>query len=164
MSDRLAWFFRGEWIFNSLLRHQHLPVFGHTVRTLMYVRGTDVPRSVRIGEHVRFRHGAAGVVMHTKTTIGNRVSIFQHVTLGRADVYRPIQPDFGGIVIEDDVILGKGAVVLARGPEPLHVARGCVIGANAVLLQSTRPEEVWVGNPARCVGQRSRASDATGAV
>jgi len=34
------------------------------------------------------------------------------------------------------------------------VRRGTVVGANAVLLQSTGENEIWAGVPARCIGQR----------
>jgi serine O-acetyltransferase len=56
-------------------------------------------------------------------------------------------------VVEDDVILAPGAKVLAR-QGVLTVGRGSVVGANAVLLESTRPGEIWAGVPARCVGRR----------
>jgi serine O-acetyltransferase len=36
----------------------------------------------------------------------------------------------------------------------LHVGRGTVLGANAVLLDSTGEGETWAGLPARKVGQR----------
>jgi len=56
-------------------------------------------------------------------------------------------------VIEDDVILCPGAKVLCK-EGVLRVGRGSVIGANAVLLQSTGENEIWAGMPAQCVGQR----------
>jgi len=36
----------------------------------------------------------------------------------------------------------------------LRVGSGTVLGANAVLLQSTGENEIWAGIPARCVGKR----------
>jgi len=38
----------------------------------------------------------------------------------------------------------------------LKVARGTVVGANAVLLESTGEEEIWAGVPAKRVGFRDR--------
>jgi serine O-acetyltransferase len=35
------------------------------------------------------------------------------------------------------------------------VGKGCVIGANAVLLESTGENEVWVGVPAKHIGDRA---------
>jgi serine O-acetyltransferase len=56
-------------------------------------------------------------------------------------------------VLEDDVILAPGAKVLCK-EGLLVVRRGTVVGANAVLLESTGEWEIWAGMPARCVGQR----------
>lgn len=143
----------GEKLVNRALRKQHVPVFGHVVRTLLYARGTDIPRSVQIGARTRFRHGASGVVVHRLTRIGDRVNIFHRVTFGRADIWNPIA-DFAGFIVEDDVIIGAGAAVISRGPEPLVLGRGSVIGANSVVLESTGPWEIWAGVPARKVGMR----------
>jgi len=63
------------------------------------------------------------------------------------------QSHFEGIVVEDDAILTTGAKVLCK-EGVLHVRRGSVVGANAVLSQSTGEWEIWAGNPARCVGMR----------
>jgi serine O-acetyltransferase len=38
----------------------------------------------------------------------------------------------------------------------LRVGRGTMVGANAVLLESTGEDEIWAGIPARCVGKRAR--------
>lgn len=55
-----------------------------------------------------------------------------------------------GIVIEDDVWLGAGVIVL----DGVRIARGCVIGAGAVVTKSTEPGGIYVGVPARKIGQR----------
>ena len=116
--------------------------------------GVELPRSVRIGADFELAHGGVGVVLHSKTTIGARVKIYPGVTLGRADIYRPSERSrFAGIVIEDDVILSPGAKVLCK-EGVLVVRRGTLVGANAVLLESTGADEVWAGLPARCVGKR----------
>ena len=100
-------------------------------------------------------HGGVGVVIHPKTTIGKNVSVYPGVTLGRADVYRPIQASkFEGLRVGDDVILGAGAKILCD-QGILEIGRGTVVGANAVLLQSTGPDEMWAGIPARKIGRRS---------
>jgi serine O-acetyltransferase len=68
------------------------------------------------------------------------------------------QSKFEGIVIEDDAILAPGAKVLCK-EGILRVGRGTVVGANAVLLQSTGENEIWAGVPARCIGQRDTYTD-----
>jgi serine O-acetyltransferase len=116
--------------------------------------GVEAPRSVPIGRDFELAHGGFGVVIHSRSVIGNRVKIYPGVTLGRADIYRPAaQSRFEGILIEDEVILCPGAKVLCK-EGVLRVGRGTVVGANAVLLQSTGEGEIWAGMPARCIGKR----------
>ena len=116
--------------------------------------GVELPRPVSIGAELEIAHGGFGIVIHSKAQIGNRVKIYPGVTLGRADIYKPAsESHFEGIVIEDDVILSPGCKVLGKAGV-LRVGRGTVVGANAVLLESTGEWEIWAGMPARKVGER----------
>ena len=118
--------------------------------------GVEIPPGVPIGADFELAHGAVGAVIHPNSSIGARVKIYPGVTLGRADIQLPItQSRFEGIVIEDDVILAPGSKVLCK-EGMLFVRRGTVIGANAVLLDSTGEDEIWAGVPAKCVGKRER--------
>jgi serine O-acetyltransferase len=126
---------------------------------LLKILGVEIPRSVPIGLDFELAHGGVGVVIHSKAKIGARVKIYPGVTIGRADIYRPAaESKFEGVVIEDDAILAPGAKILCK-EGVLRVGRGSVVGANAVLLQSTGEGEIWAGAPARCVGRREGWSD-----
>jgi len=130
------------------------PVIGKLFYYLLKLLGSEIPLSVPIGEGFHLEHGGHGVVIHSKAQIGDRVRVYQGVTLGRADIYQPMEHSgFEGIQIGDDVILCPGCKVLC-GEGVLKVRRGTVVGANAVLLQSTGEYEIWAGSPARCVGKR----------
>ena len=123
---------------------------------LLKLLGSEIPVSVPVGPGFILEHGGHGVVVHSKAKIGANVHLYQGVTLGRADIYLPSeQSKFEGIEIGDEVILSPGCKVLCR-EGVLKVGRGTVIGANAVLLESTGDYEIWAGSPARCVGQRPR--------
>lgn len=124
------------------------------VHHLLCLRGTDISPKATLGPGLHLKHGGIGVVMHAQTRLGSGVTVYQGVTIGRGDIWRETSP-FGGWDIGDDVILCAGAVLIASGPEPLSVGAGTVVGANAVLSQSTGPGEVWAGVPARRVGMRS---------
>jgi serine O-acetyltransferase len=114
----------------------------------------ELPLPVPIGADLEIAHGGFGIVIHSRAQIGNRVKLYPGVTLGRADIYKPAsESSFEGIVIEDDVILSPGCKVLCKDGV-LRVGRGTVIGANAVLLQSTGKWEIWAGMPAIMVGKR----------
>lgn len=136
----------------DLRRH---PRFGRTAhRLLRYLSSVDIPDEVSIGPDLVVHHHGFGLVVHPRTTIGARVHLFHGVTIGRSDVWEAIADSpFGGVVIEDDAWICAGAKVIG-GAEELRVGRGTVVGANAVLLESTGPWEIWAGAPARKVGTR----------
>jgi carbonic anhydrase/acetyltransferase-like protein (isoleucine patch superfamily) len=70
--------------------------------------------------------------------VGNRVTVGHRVILH-------------GCAIEDDCLIGMGAIVLNK----VHIGRGSVIGAGAVLLEGTDvpPGSLVIGIPARVVRQ-----------
>ncbi len=140
--------------YTRLVYARKLPVFGKLFYYLLKLLGSEIPLSVSIGKDFILEHGGHGVVIHSKSKIGDRVHIYQGVTLGRADIYLPgEQSKFEGIEIGDDVILAPGCKVLCK-EGILKVDNGTVVGANAVLLQSTSENEIWAGSPARCVSKR----------
>ncbi len=141
-------------LYTSLLYARQSQVFGGPAYYLLKLLGIEVPRSVPVGPDCLIEHGGFGIVIHSRSRLGARVKIYPGVTLGRADIYRPAdESDFQGIVIEDDVILCPGAKLLCK-EGVLTVRKGTVVGANAVLLQSTGEHEIWAGVPAQQVGKR----------
>ncbi|HEX7433219.1 MAG TPA: hypothetical protein VF326_06150 [Anaerolineaceae bacterium] len=140
--------------YTKLVYARQTPILGKLAYYLLKLLGAEIPCSVKIGPDFLLEHGGFGVVIHSRTQIGARVHIYPGVTLGRADIYRPsAQSRFLSILVEDDVILSPGAKILCK-EGTLVVRRGSVIGANAVLLQSTGEDEIWAGAPAHCVGKR----------
>ncbi len=138
-----------------LLAFQSRRGLGPLARQAALLLGVDIPPSVVIGEDFRLQHRGRGVVLHPRTTIGDRVRIFHNVTVGRSEPHS-LEPDDAveRFVIEDDVWLCAGAVVLgSRGV--VRVGRGSIIGANSVLVGSTGEDEVWSGVPARKIGERA---------
>lgn len=140
----------------KMIMWQRLPVIGRYVSMLLCFRGTEIPTEVMTGEPPLLMHGGAGVVIHPRARLGNRVIVLQGVTIGRADPWREDSCNSdSAVVVEDDVFLGANAVVLFKPGVPLTVARGSVVGANSTLTCSTGPWEIWAGTPARKVGMRS---------
>jgi serine O-acetyltransferase len=130
------------------------PLIGRFTYLALKLLGVELPRPVPIGTDLEIAHGGFGIVVHSKAQIGNRVKIYPGVTLGRADIYKPAaESRFESIVIEDDVILSPGCKILCK-EGVLRVGRGTVIGANAVLLESTGEWEIWAGIPAQRIGKR----------
>jgi serine O-acetyltransferase len=128
--------------------------FARVVVELLAVYGIEVPRSVVIGTNFQVMHRGFGIVLHPRTTIGDEVTLYHGVTIGRGDVWRP-EPESAleGFHVQDGVIIGAGAKILcSRGT--LTIGRGAVIGANAVVTQNVPAGEIWAGAPARRVGVR----------
>ena len=139
----------------SLVYARSWPLVGRLAYYALKLLGVEIPLSVKIGQDFELEHGGFGVVIHSHSEIGSRVKIYPGVTLGRADIHRPMENSlFQGISVEDDVILCPGSKVLCK-EGVLCVRRGTVLGANAVLLQSTGENEIWAGVPARRLGVRS---------
>jgi len=131
------------------------PIIGSAAYYLLKLLGVELPRSVRVGDDLEIAHGGFGVVIHSKAQIGDRVKIYPGVTLGRADIHRPMSDSkFERIQIKDDVVLSPGCKVLCKDG-CLTVGKGTVIGANAVLLETTGDWEIWAGIPAKLIGKRA---------
>jgi serine O-acetyltransferase len=140
--------------YTNLVYARNWPVLGGFAYYLLKILGLEIPNSVLIGKDFKIAHGGFGIVIHPKTRVGDRVKMYPGVTLGRSDIHLPFdQSQFEGIAIEDDVILAPGSKVLCK-EGILRVKRGTVIGANAVVLDSTGDGEIWAGIPAKCIGKR----------
>lgn len=133
-------------------------MFGRLAYLSLKLLGIEIPRTVVIGPGLIVEHGGFGTVIHSSTVLGSRVKLYPGVTIGRADIYQSMEDSrFQQVVIEDDVILSPGCKVLGKEGQ-LRVGRGTVVGANAVLLNSTGENEIWAGVPARLVGRRPAAN------
>lgn len=121
---------------------------------LMSLFGVDIPAGVKIGKSISLPHNGMGTVIHPRTTLGDRVKIYHQVTVGRKDAHVPMTDSkMERVVIEDDVVLFPGAKVLG-GAGVTTIGAGTLVAANAVLMNSTGPNEIWAGIPAKLVGKR----------
>ena len=104
------------------------------------VTGIDIHPGATIGDGFFIDHGT-GVVIGETTFIGNRVKLYQGVTLGALSFAmdeegRMIRGKKRHPTIEDDVVIYAGATIL--GGETV-ICRGCVIGGNVWLTRSVPP-------------------------
>lgn len=56
----------------------------------------------------------------------------------------------GDIIIQDDVWIGYGAIILSG----VKIGKGAVIGAGCVVAKDVKPYEIVIGNPMRSLGNR----------
>jgi serine O-acetyltransferase len=101
--------------------------------------GIDIHPGARIGRSFFIDHGT-GVVIGETGIIGDRVRIYQGVTLGAKsfpldEKGSPVKGIDRHPIIEDDVVIYAGATILGR----VTIGAGSVIGGNVWLTQSVPP-------------------------
>ena len=118
-----------------------------------FFTGIEIHPGAKIGEGILIDHGM-GVVIGEATIIGNRVTIYQGVTLGATGNEKQWKrhPTIG-----DDVVIGSGAKVLG----PINIGDNVKIGANAVVLQDVPSNATAVGIPARIILPKESESGIT---
>jgi serine O-acetyltransferase len=118
------------------------------------VTGIEIHPAAKIGSEFFIDHGA-GVVIGETAEIGERVTLYQGVTLGGTGFARGKRHP----TVSDDVTIGSGAKLLG----PIHVGRGAKVGANTVVIEDVPPHSTVVGNPGhpvRVEGRRVEGPDA----
>lgn len=118
-----------------------------------FFTGIEIHPGAKIGEGILIDHGM-GVVIGEATIIGNRVTIYQGVTLGATGNEKQWKrhPTIG-----DDVVIGSGAKVLG----PINIGDNVKIGANAVVLQDVPSNATAVGIPAKIILPKESESGIT---
>ncbi len=104
------------------------------------ITGIDIHPGAKIGRSFFIDHGT-GVVIGETAIIGDRVRIYQGVTLGAKsfpldEKGNPVKGIDRHPVIEDDVVIYAGATILGR----ITVGARSVIGGNVWLTQSVPPD------------------------
>jgi len=115
------------------------PLVARIIAEIAHSRtGIDIHPGAQIGGSFFIDHGT-GVVIGQTAVIGNRVRIYQAVTLGARSfstdtdgrlVNEPRHP-----ILEDDVTIYAGATILGR----ITIGKGSVIGGNVWLTRSVPP-------------------------
>jgi serine O-acetyltransferase len=137
------------------LAREGAPLIPRIISELAHEKtGIDIHPGALIGDAFFIDHGT-GVVIGETTRIGDRVRVYQGVTLGALSVpygaERPAPGSQRHPTIEDDVVIYAGATIL--GGDTV-IGRGAVIGGNAWVTASVPPG-------ARIAGSHSRRESRT---
>jgi serine O-acetyltransferase len=137
------------------LMEANVPLVPRTIAYLTRsVTGVEIHPAAEIGKEFFIDHGS-GVVIGETAKIGNRVTLYQGVTLGGTGFQRGKRhPTLG-----DNVTVGSGAKLLG----PIAVGDNAKIGANTVVVEDVPPGATVVGNPGhpvRVEGRRVEGPDA----
>ena len=117
------------------------------------VTGIEIHPAAKIGDDFFIDHGS-GVVIGETAEVGDRVTLYQGVTLGGTGFARGKRHPTVG----DNVTVGSGAKLLG----PIEVGHGAKVGANTVVIQDVPANSTVVGNPGhpvRVEGNRVEGPD-----
>ena len=118
-----------------------VPLLARIVAELAHsATGIDIHPGAQIGESFFIDHGT-GVVIGETAVIGNRVRLYQAVTLGAKRF--PASEENGTLIkgiarhpiVEDDVVIYAGATILGR----ITIGRGSTIGGNVWITRDVPP-------------------------
>lgn len=103
------------------------------------VTGIDIHPGAVFGKKIFIDHGT-GVVIGESAVIGDRVRIYQGVTLGAKffpldEQGNPVKGVPRHPMVEDDVVIYAGATILGR----IRIGRGSIIGGNVWLTNDVGP-------------------------
>ena len=130
------------------------------------MKGTTFAKNmdIQIADNVQF-----GLYCDIATNVhfGNNVLLATGVRIvGRRDhsfevagktIRQGVRGDNGITIIEDDVWIGSGAIILSG----ITIGKGSIVAAGAVVTKSIPPCEIWGGNPARKIKNRFPSEEET---
>ncbi len=135
------------------------PLIARIIAEIAHSRtGIDIHPGATIGESFFIDHGT-GVVIGQTAIIGNRVRIYQVVTLGArsftTDAHGNLVKDEPRHpIVEDDMTIYAGATILGR----ITIGKGSVIGGNVWLTRPVPPgSRVSQGKPSVTIESDSSA-------
>lgn len=124
-----------------------LPKFIWKLQYLLF--NCSVPASCKIGGGTKFGYGGIGVVMHSRTVVGNNCMIGQGVTIGGKSGWYEVP------LIGDNVIINAGARIIG----PVRIGDNVEIGANCVVVKDVPSNSVVAGIPARILRKNMTSKD-----
>ena len=140
--------------FSHALSSASVPLVPRTIAYLSRMAtGIEIHPAAQIGSELFIDHGT-GVVIGETVEIGDRVTLFQGVTLGGTGFATGKRHP----TVEDNVTIGSGAKLLG----PITIGHGAKVGANSVVIHDVPPNSTVVGNqghPVRVEGRRPEGPD-----
>ncbi|MBK9710256.1 MAG: serine O-acetyltransferase [Kouleothrix sp.] len=136
-----------------VLWQRGVPFFPRLISQLgRFLTGIEIHPGATIGRGFFIDHGM-GVVIGETAEIGDRVTLYQGVTLGGTGKQRGKRHP----TLEHNVTVGVGASVLGA----ITIGEGARIGGGAVVVKDVPPHSTAVGVPARVVATRDPQTGTT---
>ena len=143
--------------FNHFLWQKNLKLIARILSQMTrFLTGIEIHPAASIGEGFFIDHGM-GVVIGETSVIGDRVTLYQNVTLGGVNLFDKKGKTSGKRhpSIGDDVVIGAGAQVLG----PIHIGNNVKIGANAVVVKDVKDGASVVGIAAHQILKKSSSEN-----
>lgn len=143
------------WLLSIALRRRGHPRLARWIKKLnSSIYHNSLPPGATVSSDIRLGHHGFGTVVHSNVVIGERVKIWQNVTLAvRSSSGSPHR-----IIIEDDVKIGANAVVITSHEQSLRVGRGARICAGAVVTHDVPAGATVVSVPARVLTKQDASA------
>lgn len=122
---------------NKVFKFVGFPVRVMYRLTIQWIMGIDIPDTTVIGRGFNLYHGQ-GVVISSKTIIGENVTIRQNTTIGNA------HSNGGCPTLGNNVQIGANSVIIGQ----ISIGDNAVIAAGSVVIKNVRPYTLVAGNPA----------------
>lgn len=129
--------------------------FSYNGGSFTYERIT-VGRDVYIGPDACFLSADANIIIGNSVMFGPRVCIvtgdhrFDVIGEYMTSITEKTEHSDKDVVIEDDVWIGIGAIIL----KGVTIGRGSVVGAGSVVTRSIPPYSIYVGSPSKRLRER----------
>ena len=153
--------FRRAW--RRLLMLLMRPAFSKHGRNLIFDPNDHFNyENIEVGDDVSIGTGAMLLATESRIVMGNKVMLGPKVTIvggnhntsvvGKFmyDVHEKRPEDDQDVIIEDDVWIGSGAIIL----KGVRIGRGSIVAAGALVKKSIPPYVVAGGVPSRIIGLR----------
>ena len=132
---------------SSVLAQLTLPIFKVLHYMATHNASIDLSWRTKVGGGIALTHGF-GLVVNPCAQIGNNVTLFHGVTLGRRDrISHEGERLTEYPILEDDVWVGPHAIIVGG----VIIGRGSRIAGGAFVTRSVPPYSVVSGNPASIV-------------
>ena len=145
----------------------HIPI--HTIRKFFYLISgiklkstTTIHTSVIFFKPSKIQIGSDTIIGQQsfldgrgQLKIGNHVDIASQVLIytNQHNIHSSnFGNQYGPVIIDDYVFIGPRAIILPN----VHIHKGAIVGAGAVVTKDIPPFQIWAGIPAKKIGQRKQ--------
>lgn len=125
-------------------RRHHLVFLGECLKSYIQTNyGMELSAGANISPKVKFMH-TVGIVIGEGVVVKEGVTFYSNVTLGRKDINKEEYPTIG-----ENCVLCTGCSILGG----VIVDKDSVVGAHSLVISDLTGGGVFVGTPARKIGE-----------